>query len=280
VGAYGNVHGAKTETWEPWWQALGGGLSPESWRIDLDFANLEGYIDPDRATLVSVPTQNVRKMRWTWAADMQTGNFARSEFAAVISNWTVTGTKRRYSVAGPGSRRIEDNAPGLVYGGEWQRDPTEARGNYSGGSIRYTRAPGAWVSYTYQMAQGHALYLGTRNAPACGAVSVVVDEGPAVTVDLRLGEDVLVRVPLGQEAGQTPHTVRVTHAGAAGDYFYFDFLEMAVPSEELPAFPTDPQTTLATDWDTDHSLALAPERTAWLIQALGFKGRANHYVGA
>jgi hypothetical protein len=37
---------------------------------------------------------------------------------------------------------------------------------------------------------------------------------------------------------------------------------------------------LATDWDTDHSLALAPERTAWLIQKLGFKGRANHYAGA
>ena len=38
--------------------------------------------------------------------------------------------------------------------------------------------------------------------------------------------------------------------------------------------------TLATDWDTDHSIALAPERTAWLIDTLGFKGRQNHYVGA
>ena len=39
-------------------------------------------------------------------------------------------------------------------------------------------------------------------------------------------------------------------------------------------------TTLATDWDTDHSLAIAPERTAWLMHTLGFKGRANHYAGA
>jgi len=39
-------------------------------------------------------------------------------------------------------------------------------------------------------------------------------------------------------------------------------------------------TTLATDWDTDHSLAIAPERTAWLIYKLGFCGRENHYVGA
>jgi hypothetical protein len=38
--------------------------------------------------------------------------------------------------------------------------------------------------------------------------------------------------------------------------------------------------TLATDWDTLNSQALAPERTAWQIQALGFTGRANHYAGA
>ena len=38
--------------------------------------------------------------------------------------------------------------------------------------------------------------------------------------------------------------------------------------------------TLATDWDTEHSLALAPERTAWMIDSLGFTGRQNHYVGA
>jgi len=29
-----------------------------------------------------------------------------------------------------------------------------------------------------------------------------------------------------------------------------------------------------------HSQAIAPERTAWLIDTLGFKGRANHYAGA
>ena len=40
------------------------------------------------------------------------------------------------------------------------------------------------------------------------------------------------------------------------------------------------QMTLATDWDTDHSLAIAAERTAWLMQKLGFCGRANHYAGA
>ena len=37
---------------------------------------------------------------------------------------------------------------------------------------------------------------------------------------------------------------------------------------------------MATDWDTYHSQALPAERTAWLINKLGFTGRVNHYVGA
>ena len=45
-------------------------------------------------------------------------------------------------------------------------------------------------------------------------------------------------------------------------------------------FGACPTTALATDWDTLHSQAIAPERTAWLIDTLGFKGRANHYAGA
>jgi hypothetical protein len=80
------------------------------------------------------------------------------------------------------------------------------------------------------------------------------------------------------DAGQ--HTVSMTHAGTADEDVYFDFVEIAVPTEDLPELPPVTATTLATDWDTDHSLAIAPERTAWLIDKLGFRGRANHYAGA
>ena len=76
------------------------------------------------------------------------------------------------------------------------------------------------------------------------------------------------------------HTVTITYTGGAGSIFYFDFLEIAIPTGDLPTFAPDPQMTLATDWDTLNSQALAPERTAWQIQALGFTGRANHYAGA
>jgi hypothetical protein len=93
------------------------------------------------------------------------------------------------------------------------------------------------------------------------------------------GEDVLVRLPLGQYSGGQ-HQITLSNSGAVGSYFYFDFLEIAYPTSDLPDFGAMPTTTLATDWDTDHSIAIAPERTAWLIWKLGFRGRANHYAGA
>ena len=55
---------------------------------------------------------------------------------------------------------------------------------------------------------------------------------------------------------------------------------MAVPAATVDQQPEQPNETLATDWDTDHSLALAPERVAWNMKRLGFTGRANHYTGA
>ncbi len=269
IGVYGNVAGACTESWQPGWQTLSGGTSPSKWRVTLDFKSLRDQNG------VAIPTEAVRKMRWTWAADIQPGGFARSDFEVKISNWTVTGTGRRYQVAGPGSLRFEDDSGRMAYAGQW----SESRGNFSGGSIRHTTHAGASVSCEYYSPHPHRLYLGTRKAPACGAVRVTVDGAP-ITVNLALDEDVLVRVPLGEFAGATPHTVTITHAGTEGSYFYFDFLEAAVPTEQLPVFPEDDVATLATDWDTDHSIALAPERTAWMIRSLGFTGRANHYVGA
>jgi len=70
------------------------------------------------------------------------------------------------------------------------------------------------------------------------------------------------------------------HTGAPATAFYFDFLEVAIPTNQLPSLASESQLALATDWDTEHSLALAPERTAWMINSLGFKGRVNHYAGA
>lgn len=271
LGVYGNVWGAGTESWSPAWQRMSGGASPTKWRVNLDFGSLT-----DEAG-AAIPANAIRKMRWTYAADVQEGAYERSEFLVTVSNWQVTGTNRAYQVAGPGSRRVEDDSRDLTYAGAW----TASRGNYSGGSIRLTTSPGASVQWTYRAPRNHTLYLGTRMTATGAAIEIRVDGGAPIAKNLLLPlEDVLFRVRLGEPSAYATHTVTVTHTGTAGQAFYFDFFELAVPSATLPAIPADAVTTLATDWDTDHSIALAPERTAWMIHSLGFRGRANHYVGA
>ncbi len=258
-----------------------GGQSPAAWQITLNFANLA---DENGAAL---PTLNkVRKLRWTYSADIQTASFVRTDFAVNITNWTVTGSNLQYNVAGPGSRRIEDSAlDELTYHGTgWsaspaQTDPVEPLST-SGGTIHWTSTPNDFVSASYTFPTAHSLYLGTRYVTKGSAVSVQVDGGAPVTFQLAVpGEDVQVRLLIGQFAAGA-HQVTVTNIGAADTYCYFDFLEIALPTPELPDFAPLATTTLATDWDTLHSQALAPERTAWIIQKLGFQGRANHYTGA
>ena len=274
TGVYGTVTGSQSEVWQPQAQEFTGGVSPSAWTVTLPFGAL---LDAD--TGASFSASNVRKMRWTYAADLQPASFARTEFQVAISGWSVSGSNRAYSVAGPGSRRIEDDSPSVTYNGTWTPSSSPGNhGNFSGGSIALTTATNSSLSCSYSEPAAHALFLGTRRAQSCGTVQVNVD-GLTQTINCNLSEDVLVRIALGDmEPGD--HTVSLTYTGTAGDYFYFDFLEIVYPTQNLPDLPPNPQITLATDWDTDHSIALAPERTAWIIAKLGFKGRANHYHGA
>ncbi len=267
VGVYGFVYGA-TESWSPWWKLLSGGASPTKWRIRLDFGSLQ--------------MTSVRKMRWTYVPAWQNSAFQRTEFEVQVSNWTVAGTNRAYSVASTGSRRIEDDAPQVTYTDGW----TAFKGsyNYSNGSYHTTQSSGAQVSCTYSASVPHSLYLGAELLDKGASLSVTVDGGAPMTPSLLLpSQDALVRIPLGQHGAGT-HTVLAQHAGpndSNGPYtFNFDFLEIAIPTSDLPELSANAQLSLATDWDTYHSICLAPERTAWMIDSLGFHGRVNHYVGA
>jgi hypothetical protein len=274
IGVYGTVYGAGGESWAPSSALFQGGISPVSWQVDLNLANLT---DLNGVLIPAARMTKVRKLRWTWAADVQTASFQRSEFSVVVSNWMVTGNGAPYQVAGPGSRRIEDSSTTLTYTGSWAGEI----GNYSGGSIQSTTMPGSAVGCTYTSEFAHTLYLGTRALTSGGQVTVQVDGGTPTIVDLALaGEDVLMRVPLGQQAASVEHGVSIVSSGGAGASVYFDFLELAVPTGNLSAFIPMPKAAAATDWDTNHSLALAPERTAWLVSTLGLSGRLNHYAGA
>ncbi|HET8547415.1 MAG TPA: hypothetical protein VFL57_05410 [Bryobacteraceae bacterium] len=270
IGVYGHVTPGSTLAWDKQWSLLHGGTSPDEWRIDLNFGAL---LDETGAP---VPADNVRKLRWTYAASLQTGGYQRSEFDVRITESQVTGTRLAYQVAGSGSRRMEDDDAGVTYSGNW----TQGKGNFSGGSIRYATTPGSKVTVNYYSPQAHRLYLGTRGCFNGASARTTVDGIVRPISRLLLpGEDTLQRIPMGDyAAGQ--HTVTVEHAGAAGEYLYFDFIEIAIPADTLPANTPQQKITLATDWDTDHSIALAPERTAWQVDSLGFRGRANHYTGA
>ncbi len=275
IGLYTYVSGAGTESWDVASAKFSGGTSPTKWEVTLPFASLV-----DRDGVTAIPVTNVRKLRWTYAAELQDGAFARSEFAAVVSNWTVTGTGRGYQVAGPGSQRFQGDAREVSYSGAW----TTEKGNYSGGSIAYTSTVGDSVSCTYYCSQPHSLYVGVLLTPRGPKVEYRVDGALVKTDDLFIAaENVLARRLVGQFAAGA-HTLTATNTGPYDSlnpkYFYFDFVEAALPASDLPTFPAEPQITLATDWDTDHSLPLAPERSAWIIHTLGFHGRHNLYTGA
>ncbi|MEZ5395411.1 MAG: hypothetical protein R2724_21700 [Bryobacterales bacterium] len=273
LGVVATVGGANTETWTPTAQTMSGGASPTEWRITLPFNALV-----DDATSQPIPTTDIRKMRWTYSAALQDGEFQRSEFDAVVRNWTVAGTNRLYSVAGLGSRRFENDAVTLT--GSWQR----GEGNFSGGSIHKANTVGDKAETAYEAQVAHELYLGARRTFESGIIELRVDDGPALTYDLFApGEDFLVRIPLGTQ-GAGNHSVSAElvgqNTGSSSNSFYFDYFEMAVPATTVESQPARLDETLATDWDTDHSLVLSSERVAWNLQMLGFLGRANHYTGA
>jgi len=271
LGVVAGVNGAETEVWTPAAQTMSGGTSPTQWQVDLDFSSL---IDANSPSLGAIPTTNVRKMRWTYSAAIQSQDYQRSDFEVVVSDWTVTGPNRVYSIAGPSSKRIEDDHPSIEYAGAWSLD----RGNYSGGTIHTTTEPDASLSAHYSHRESHQLYLGVRRTYESGTVAVSVDGGAEQTIQLLApGEDFLARLPLGSY-GPGSHEVSARLVG--GGAFRFDHIEAAVPTTNVETQPANPVETLATDWDTEHSVVLAPERVAWILDKLGFHGRANHYTGA
>ncbi len=232
AGANGNrfaVYSYSTgaAVWDAGAKTFANGTSPSAWRVTLDFSALQGAITPDLSgTLYTIPTNLIRKMRWTYGADLQPGAFARSEFNVAVSNWNVTGTNRTYSVAGPGSLRIEDHDASMVFSGSW----TEVRGNYSGGTIHQTTTPGDSLSCTYQVTQSHALYVGLRYTGTGGTVSIVVDGGAAVSIDLAIpGEDTLFRYSAGTFAAGSHTVAGGSHRGRGhGSLFRFPGTRRAV----------------------------------------------------
>ncbi len=293
TGMYGFCS-TSTQVWQEPSAIFSGGQFPSTYQVTLNFGALSGYYyyyddagNQQTYPVTQIPTSQARKVRWTWAADLQPGTFEQTEFQATISNWTVTGNNRQYSVAGPGSRRIEDTDSGVQYTGVWSQPRTPGldstlwplqTGNFSGSKIHFTQTNSDSCSVSYTETAQHQLYLGTCLISPGASITVSVD-GSDQSFSLNLpGENVLARLPLGTFQAGTHSIVLTNNTDSA--YLFFDFLEIAYPSSDLPDFDPQAQLALATDWDTYHSQSLPAERTAWLINKLGFQGRVNHYTGA
>jgi hypothetical protein len=274
VGAYGNVNGAATETWTPVSQLLTGGTSPSKWSFSFAFSS------------APFTSSQIAQIWITFAPAMQTGDFARTEFSAVVTNWSVADPNgvRALKVAGYGSARIEEASAWVVRTGYWE--PADAVGFWSGGrAIRSAYSATETRSLTIETHCGaaHNIYLGTRLDANCGIVSAALDGGAPVTVDC-YGAGLPVRRKLFAGAAAGKHSVTLTlastkNAASGGWYFYFDFLECAVAS----AVPDPPETrtdvAVATDFDTDATYKMSPQRLLWGIQKTGLVGEIDHYAG-
>lgn len=269
VGVYGFVSGSGSLAWDKTHAVMSGGQSPERWRVELGFGSLLDHLGN------TIDWEHVRKLRWTYAAPVSYGPFERQEFLVEVDNWTVSGGNQRHSFAGTGSRRIEDTDRTLQYQGEWYF----SKGNYSGGAIHWTSEPNAEILCEYFHPRPHELLLGARALASGGVVDIEIDGGSVSTQQFYVaGEDALVRRHLASmPAGSHQVCIRKRNDTSS---FYFDFLEIAHLQTEFHPLPLDPQVSLSTDWDTDHSLTISPERTVALVKRLGFGGRLNHYVGA
>ena len=155
IGVYGTVHGAGTESWAPAAANFAAGYRRQRWKVALDFSALH---DVDgRAGTDDTRAED--------ALDVG-GGFAERQLCTQRVRGGGDELERERdeaAVLGCGNgkpTRSRMMTPTVVYQGTW----TEARGNYSGGSIRWTNTPGARVSCTYSANGDHWLYLGTRLA--------------------------------------------------------------------------------------------------------------------
>ncbi|HJX53492.1 MAG TPA: hypothetical protein VJ801_12065, partial [Polyangia bacterium] len=263
------------------WNLSGGSSDNVSWHVHIDFSTL-GW-------------SNVDKVWWTIAPALPNGQaYQPTEWQMVVTNWTVTdsGSKRPLKVAGPGSVRIEEDNPWVARSGYWE-DPSVVAPVVSdfwslGRAIRsaYSSGEARRLTIETHCQSTHDIYVGTRLDTNCGIVSASLDGGTPVTLDCYcpVASTGQLRRPLftGVPAGQHSVVIALTSAknsGSSGWYFYFDFLECAVKSDVPDAPQTRTDAGVATDFDTDNTYKLSPQRLVWNIQKLGLVGEIDHYCG-
>ena len=224
---------------------------------------------------------DIRKAWLTFAPPLSHGKpFEAAEWEAVFTNWTLTGPEdvRALQVAGPGSQRIEESSTLCNYQGEWVSE----YGFFSRAYARVSKAAGNTITISYVSDVEHELWLGTSLYTDRGVAAVRIDNGPEIPFDTylqtRLDPAVITRRRIGTAtlpAGD--HTVVIRTLDAKP--FYFDYLDIVVPSDVPDDLPARTNISPALDYSTDHTYKLPPERILWMFGKLGFAGPMNEYIG-
>jgi hypothetical protein len=246
------------------------------WHIHADFSTL-GWTD-------------VQKLWLTFAPALANGAaYTPTEWQVAVSNWAVNdgaGT-RALKVAGLGSARIEESSEWVAYSGNWEEAP-EAKGVFSDGRAVRSSQLGATATVTTHCGETHDIYVGTRLDFDCGKVDLILDgtSAPAPLDCYRPMEQAQSRIRRkafsGVAAGEHTLEIRIRNdrnAASQGNYYYFDFVECAVPSNVPDAPEARADVAVATDFDTDHTYKCSPQRLVWAIQKSGLVGRIDHYAG-
>ena len=246
-------------------QKLSGGSSEATWRVEIDFT-ARGIDSIRQAWLTLAPR----------LADSE--EYVDTEWTGTFTNWGVTDPngKRPLKVAGAGSVRVDSRDKWASYSGSgWAQES----GWYNQGWARRSGTPGDKVTVKYHCQHAHELYVGTSLYTDRAMVAVRLDGDAPTSLDCYLDAEpaVVTRRKLRTAVAAGMHTVEITVG--AGGWFYFDFIEAAVLGDVPDAAETYSDVAVATDFDTDHSYKLTPQRLVWNLDKLGFRARLNHYVG-
>lgn len=256
---------------------MSGGQAATSWAVTIDFSAL--------VTAGTLTSTQIRQLWMTFAPSLQMGSFIPVEWTAVFTSWTVSdpGAVTALSVAGANSFRTRSMDYWASYAGTgWAQEV----GWYCLGFAQHTAHAGDSVTVSVWCQGTFDLYLGTSLYTDRGTWLVSVDGDAATTLDCycAVGNALNTRRVLRTGLAAGWHTALLTlsgvkNAASSGFNVYFDFLEAAVESAVPDAAEVYTTVGVATDFDTNATYQMPPERLAWQIVRSGLVGDVDHYLG-